>query len=139
MSSAVSEISDLEKSPIDSQFTSSATTRCNSPFQPEVGKQQLSYDDHDAPHNNRPEIDDEIDEVKHPLLKLPAWRKAIITFVASWMTFGGTFSSAALFPAVPEIAAEFGTTGEVINITNAAVFLAMGMSTLIWGPLASVD
>lgn len=54
------------------------------------------------------------------------------------MTLVSTFSIAALFPAVPEIAAEYGTTGEVINITNAAVFVAMGMSTLIYGPLALV-
>ncbi|KAE8144690.1 major facilitator superfamily domain-containing protein [Aspergillus avenaceus] len=66
---------------------------------------------------------------------LPTWRKCIILFVVSWMTLAVTFSSTSLLPATPEIAEEFNTTTEILNITNAGVLLAMGFSSLIWGPL----
>ncbi|KAF7595111.1 hypothetical protein BBP40_007315 [Aspergillus hancockii] len=66
---------------------------------------------------------------------LPVWRKCIILFVVSWMTLAVTFSSTSLLPATPEIAEEFNTTPETLNITNAGVLLAMGFSSLIWGPL----
>ncbi|OGM46263.1 MFS transporter [Aspergillus bombycis] len=66
---------------------------------------------------------------------LPFWRKCIILFVVSWMTLAVTFSSTSLLPATPEIAEEFNTTTETLNITNAGVLLAMGFSSLIWGPL----
>ncbi|RDW57517.1 synaptic vesicle transporter [Coleophoma cylindrospora] len=131
-----SDHSDLEKSSALPQFTSLSTTRCNSPA-PEPGFLSAEPNLVDG-HVSTREVDDDTDVDKHPLLKLPTWRKSVITFVASWMTFASTFSSAALFPAVPEIAADFGTSEEIINVTNAAVFLAMGTSTLIWGPLASI-
>ncbi|KAL4917520.1 major facilitator superfamily domain-containing protein [Aspergillus aurantiobrunneus] len=70
-----------------------------------------------------------------PGFDLPSWRKAIILFVVSWMTLAVTFSSTSLLPATPEIATEFHTTSEILNITNAGVLLAMGFSTLLWGPL----
>ncbi|KAL4987645.1 major facilitator superfamily domain-containing protein [Aspergillus falconensis] len=66
---------------------------------------------------------------------LPKWRKFIILFVVSWMALAVTFSSTSLLPATPEIALEFDTTSETLNITNAGMLLAMGLSTLIWGPL----
>ncbi|KAL3435621.1 major facilitator superfamily domain-containing protein [Aspergillus tetrazonus] len=66
---------------------------------------------------------------------LPKWHKLIILLVVSWMTLAVTFSSTSLLPATPEIALEFNTTTEILNITNAGVLLAMGLSTLFWGPL----
>ncbi|KAL2853456.1 major facilitator superfamily domain-containing protein [Aspergillus pseudoustus] len=66
---------------------------------------------------------------------LPKWRKSIILFTVSWMTLAVTFSSTSLLPATPEISSEFHTTPEILNIMNAGVLLAMGFSTLIWGPL----
>ncbi|KAL6233683.1 major facilitator superfamily domain-containing protein [Aspergillus navahoensis] len=71
-----------------------------------------------------------------PSFLLPKWRKFIILFVVSWMTLAVTFSSTSLLPATPEIALEFNTTSETLNITNAGVLLAMGLSSLLWGPLA---
>ncbi|RAK73607.1 putative MFS transporter [Aspergillus fijiensis CBS 313.89] len=67
--------------------------------------------------------------------ELPFWHKAIVLFIVSWMTLAVTFSSTSLLPATPEIAAEFATTTEIINVTNAGVLLAMGFSSLIWGPM----
>ncbi|PWY82172.1 synaptic vesicle transporter [Aspergillus heteromorphus CBS 117.55] len=52
-----------------------------------------------------------------------------------FLTLTITFSSTSLLPATPEIASEFHTTTETLDITNAGVLLAMGFSSLIWGPL----
>jgi MFS family permease len=68
----------------------------------------------------------------------PLWRKNTILFIVSWMTLAATFSSTSLFPAVPEIALEFSTTTEVINISNAGVIIAMGSSSLVWGPISGI-
>ncbi|KAL4874102.1 hypothetical protein BDV12DRAFT_191965 [Aspergillus spectabilis] len=77
-------------------------------------------------------------QASSPGFSLPPWRKAIILFVVSWMTLAVTFSSTSLLPATPEIALEFNTTSEILNITNAGVLLAMGLSSLIWGPLTAL-
>ena len=69
---------------------------------------------------------------------LPLWRKCIILFVVSWMTLAVTFSSTSYLPASPEIATEFSTTTEILNYTNAGVLLAMGFSSLIWGPVGNL-
>jgi MFS family permease len=68
----------------------------------------------------------------------PLWRKCVITFIVSWMTLVVTFSSTSLIPATPEIAAEFNTTEETLNITNMGVLFAMAYSSLIWGPLNKI-
>ncbi|KAE8389378.1 major facilitator superfamily domain-containing protein [Aspergillus alliaceus] len=67
--------------------------------------------------------------------EMPLWRKCVITFIVSWMTLVVTFSSTSLIPATPEIATEFNTTEETLNLTNMGVLFAMGYSSLIWGPL----
>lgn len=54
------------------------------------------------------------------------------------MTLAATFSSTSLFPAAPEIAAEFGTSTEVVNISDAGILLAMGFASFIWGPVSTV-
>ncbi|RAK96571.1 putative MFS transporter [Aspergillus ibericus CBS 121593] len=69
---------------------------------------------------------------------LPFWRKSIILFVVSWMTLAVTFNSTSLLPATPEIATQFDTTQEILNVTNAGVLLAMGFSSLIWGPMGQL-
>jgi MFS family permease len=70
--------------------------------------------------------------------KYPTSRKVAMLCTASWISLAATFSSTSLFPAVPEIAQEFGTTGEVINISNAGILCAMGMSSFIWAPMSNI-
>lgn len=69
---------------------------------------------------------------------LPLWRKCLILFVVSWMTLAVTFSSTSLLPATPEIASEFSTTTEILNVINAGVLIAMGFSSFIWGPITDL-
>jgi MFS family permease len=54
------------------------------------------------------------------------------------MTLTVAYSSTSLLPATPEIALEFSTTTEILNITNAGVLLAMGSSPFLWGPIAEI-
>lgn len=69
---------------------------------------------------------------------IPTWRKSLILFIVSWMTLAVTFSSTSLLPATPEIATEFSTTSEILNVTNAGVLIAMGFSSLIWNPIVNI-
>lgn len=69
---------------------------------------------------------------------LPTWRKYLILFVVSWMTLCVTFSSTSLLIATPEISADLSTTSEILNVTNAGVLVAMGLSSLIWSPLSDI-
>lgn len=69
---------------------------------------------------------------------LPSWRKYLILFVVSWMTLCVTFSSTSLLVATPEISADLSTTSEILNVTNAGVLIAMGLSSLIWSPLSDI-
>ncbi|KAH6651688.1 putative MFS transporter [Truncatella angustata] len=69
---------------------------------------------------------------------LPTWRKYLILFVVSWMTLCVTFSSTSLLVATPEISEDLSTTSEILNVTNAGVLIAMGLSSLIWSPLSDI-
>ncbi|CAK7245810.1 MAG: hypothetical protein STHCBS139747_007410 [Sporothrix thermara] len=62
-------------------------------------------------------------------------RKMLILATVSWMTLAATFSSTSLLPALPEIAADYGTVIETLTITNAGVLLAMGLASFLWVPL----
>jgi MFS family permease len=66
------------------------------------------------------------------------WRKYTILFIVSWMTLAVTYSSTSLLAATNEIASEFSTTTEILDITNAGVLIAMGSSSFIWGPISEI-
>ncbi|KAI2790324.1 hypothetical protein POX_d05834 [Penicillium oxalicum] len=86
------------------------------------------------------EGDDVIDSKPQPQsgCTLPLWRKSLILFVVSWMTLAVTFSSTSLLTAIPEIATDFMTTTERLNIVNAGVLIAMGFSSFLWGPISDI-
>jgi MFS family permease len=69
---------------------------------------------------------------------LPTWRKYLILFVISWLTLVVTFSSTSMLIATPEIATDLSTTSEILDVTNAGVLVAMGLSALIWSPLSNL-
>ena len=90
-----------------------------------------------SPHDSDTEEDNQ--KPQQPSgYSIPTWRKCLILFVVSWMTLAVTFSSTSLLPATPEIAAEFSTTTEILNVINAGVLIAMGFSSFIWGPISNV-
>ncbi len=70
--------------------------------------------------------------------RLTPRRKTAIVALMSYCSVLAPISSTAVLPAVPDVAAEFGTTGVVINVTNALYLLFMGLSPIVWSPLSEV-
>ncbi|CAI7612426.1 unnamed protein product [Penicillium glandicola] len=91
-----------------------------------------------SPHDSESEDDLALKPQLSNAYGIPTWRKCLILFVVSWMTLAVTFSSTSLLPATPEIATEFSTTSEILNVTNAGVLIAMGFSSFIWGPITDL-
>nr|XP_036587244.1 major facilitator superfamily transporter [Colletotrichum truncatum]KAF6797975.1 major facilitator superfamily transporter [Colletotrichum truncatum] len=65
-------------------------------------------------------------------------RKRLITAVVACGGIASTVSSLLLLAAIPEIAAEFDSSGTIINVSNAVYTVFMGVSTLFWGPMSQV-
>jgi hypothetical protein len=65
-------------------------------------------------------------------------RKWCIVGIVSFLSFLGPFSSTAVLPAVPNIAADLDTTGTIINYTNAAFLCSMAISPCIFAPISQV-
>jgi hypothetical protein len=65
-------------------------------------------------------------------------RKRIMVAAVGLLCFLAPFSIAAILPAVPNIAAEFNTTGSVINYTNAAFLVTMSISPCFFAPWSQV-
>lgn len=84
------------------------------------------------PENSVVEIPDEVYD------RLPVHRKRIIVFLLSFCSFLAPISSTSVLAASPEVAEEYGTTGSIINLSNALYMLAMGLSPMFWGPLSQV-
>lgn len=65
-------------------------------------------------------------------------RKTLIVVLMSFCSFLAPISSTSVLAATPEVAQEYGTTGSIINVTNAIYMLTMGISPIVWGPLSEV-
>jgi hypothetical protein len=70
---------------------------------------------------------------------IPVWRKYIIVFATSWTTLAACFSSTSLLSASTEIAADLHTTPEVVSLSTAGLIFAIGLSALVWSPIAAVS
>ncbi|KAM5386705.1 hypothetical protein ACJZ2D_000668 [Fusarium nematophilum] len=70
--------------------------------------------------------------------RLSPRRKAIIVAVLSFCAFLSPVSSTSVLSATPEVASEYGTTGSVINLSNAGYMALMGISPIVWGPMSQV-
>ncbi|PSR99025.1 major facilitator superfamily domain-containing protein [Coniella lustricola] len=65
-------------------------------------------------------------------------RKIVIVMLLSVCSFLAPISSTTVLSATPEVAAEYKTTGTIVNISNAMYMLFMGISPVVWGPLSEV-
>jgi hypothetical protein len=70
--------------------------------------------------------------------RFPPHRKIMIVVLLSFCSFLAPISSTSVLSATPEVAAEFHSTGTVLDISNAIYMLMMGVSPMIWGPLSEV-
>lgn len=65
-------------------------------------------------------------------------RKTVIVTLLSYCAFLAPISSTTVLSATPEVAAEFHTSGSIVNVTNALYMLFMGISPIFWGPFSEV-
>jgi hypothetical protein len=65
-------------------------------------------------------------------------RKIVIVAILSYCSFLAPVSSTSILSAVPEVAAEYNSTGSVINISNAIYMISMGLAASVWGPFSQV-
>lgn len=70
--------------------------------------------------------------------RIPYHRKLVIVALLSYCSFLAPISSTTVLSATPEVAAEYHTTGPIINLTNALYMLFMGISPIVWGPFSEV-
>lgn len=82
--------------------------------------------------NSYREVGDEVYE------RLSPRRKVIVVAVLSFCAFLSPMSSTTVLSAIPEVAAEYDTTGSIINISNAAYMVFMALSPIVWGPISQV-
>ncbi|KAF2129405.1 putative MFS transporter [Dothidotthia symphoricarpi CBS 119687] len=69
---------------------------------------------------------------------IPMWRKCIVVFVLSWSVLSASFSSTSLLSASTEIARDLQTTEQVAKLSTSGLVFAMGLSPLIWCPIARI-
>ncbi|KAI6782045.1 transporter-like protein [Emericellopsis cladophorae] len=70
--------------------------------------------------------------------RLSRRRKILVVAVLSFCALQSPISSTSVLAATPEVAKEYGTTGSIINISNAAYMVFMGLSPIVWGPMSQV-
>lgn len=70
--------------------------------------------------------------------RFPRHRKALMVVLLSFCSFLSPISSTSVLAATPEVAAEYATTGTVINLANAMYMLTMGISPVFWAPMSEV-
>jgi hypothetical protein len=70
--------------------------------------------------------------------RLSPRRKIAIVAILSYCSFLAPISSTMVLSAIPEVAAEYNTTGSVVDLSNALYMLFMGISPIVWGPLSEV-
>ncbi|KAK1656502.1 major facilitator superfamily domain-containing protein [Colletotrichum phormii] len=65
-------------------------------------------------------------------------RKRITVAIISWCGLLSPISSTAVLSALPEVAAEYKTSGDIISLSNALYLVFMAISPCFWGPLSQV-
>lgn len=70
--------------------------------------------------------------------RIPPHRKLVIVALLSYCAFLAPISSTTVLSATPEVAAEYHTTGAIVDLSNALYMLFMGISPLVWGPFSEV-
>ncbi|KAF4121063.1 Major Facilitator Superfamily [Geosmithia morbida] len=70
--------------------------------------------------------------------RLSRWRKSCIVGVLAFCAFLSPISSTSVLSATPEVAATYGTTGSIVNLSNAGYMALMAVSPIVWGPISQL-
>lgn len=100
-----------------------------------TGSHVSGPDNLEPPQEPKDEYREDGDEVYDRLSK---GRKVGIVAVLSFCAFLSPVSSTTVLSATPEVAAEYNTTGSIINLSNAGYMALMGLSPIVWGPMSQV-
>lgn len=95
----------------------------------------ISGPDAFSPYPHSPGLQDVDDEMYD---RIPPVQKHIVVAILAFCAFLSPQSSTSVLAATPEVAKTFGTTGSIINISNAAYMVFMGLSPIVWGPMSHV-
>ncbi|RFU32211.1 hypothetical protein B7463_g4124, partial [Scytalidium lignicola] len=71
-------------------------------------------------------------------LNWPYWLKWLVLLQVSFLTFLGPFNSAVVNPALVSIAKTFHITPQAASYQTTAVIVSVGVSPLLWVPLANI-
>ena len=71
-------------------------------------------------------------------LRFSRYRKISIVIILTYCSFLAPVASTAVIAAVPEVAKNFNTTGDIIDASNALYLAFMGISSTFWGPFSQV-
>lgn len=63
------------------------------------------------------------------------WQKCLLLAGCSFTIFTSASALSSIFPATAHVALELSTTPKVLNIANACVQVAMGLSVFVWQPV----
>ncbi|GIJ87788.1 hypothetical protein Asppvi_006701 [Aspergillus pseudoviridinutans] len=105
---------------------------------PSSPKTLVQVQSHLVNHDSSTEIDEYEEEDAEQYLRFSPSRKIAIVAILTFCAFLTPVSSTAILTAVPELATTFGTTGDMINASNALYLASMAVSCLFWGPLSQV-
>jgi len=70
--------------------------------------------------------------------RLSSPRKIGVIVVVSFCSFLAPISSTTILAGIPEVSETYGTSGSIVNLSNALYMLFMGLSPCFWGPLSQV-
>ncbi|KAF2721571.1 synaptic vesicle transporter [Polychaeton citri CBS 116435] len=73
-----------------------------------------------------------------PYTGRPLSLRILTVAAAGWMAFTAPMASTAVFSALSEVSAEFDTTNEALNYSNAGFMLGMAVAAFIWNPIARI-
>lgn len=105
---------------------------------PSSPKTLVQVQSHLVHHDSSTETDEYEEEDAEQYLRFSPSRKIAIVAILTYCAFLTPISSTAILTAVPELATTFGTTGDMINASNALYLASMAVSCLFWGPLSQV-
>ncbi|KAF6808217.1 hypothetical protein CPLU01_15704 [Colletotrichum plurivorum] len=116
--------------------TSKHSNREQDPERPDLSKIPTGVlnfeDDPVSRHQSQAEVPYDVYE------RFSRRRKRIIVAVISWCGLLSPISSTAVLSALPEVAAEYRTSGDIISLSNALYLVFMAISPCFWGPLSQV-
>lgn len=106
--------------------------------QSEASRPNITHVTSHVSHHDMQPTAEHVEANAEQFLRFSPRKKIIMTAVLSLCGFLSPLSSTSILAAIPEVAAEYDTTGDIINVSNALYMVFMGLSPCFWGPLSQI-